>query len=609
MIDRAGQRLNAADRTPFRPAVANGGPLNLSSVLLVSLLGVLGVLEAQMFGPATPLLPVATVLLAATLFGAIPGLVALAIFAATLGPGVGSDIPADAAYRLGIVAAAALACGGYSDLVRRQMRQSLTLRQAAAPLGVPATALPQIANDPESLTPREETQRGLASLCIVGVGAALTVLFGDLLGPTTSGVLVIATSVLAGSVVGPRFGLFAGFTAWAAIGRLSPQQNLFETALGMATVGAIGWGSGLLAEGRRQAQKALDTLIVAGRELSAVSGEADIRRGLVESLALLSPRSRVQLSDGRSPEISHQPSGGGDWSASDPRWRTRVLAVGDREVGLVRWWFPGSGRQWDALNVVAMSLADLAASAIVRERANVERDDLELVARTEHLRTILLDAVAHHLRSPLAGVLGSVTSILNLPPDHDPTVTRELLFIIKDQANRLSRYVDKFLSVARLESGAMEVSAREVHLEAFIYDLWETFGETGGARRFLTADIGPSTILTDPNLLTQAVGNVLENAIKYSPEETIVDVRAFTLEGNCVIEVRDEGAGIPEERMSRIFERFYRYHSERAPGLGLGLYITKSIVELLGGRVEARNREGCPGLLVTIAIPLQEQQT
>jgi two-component system sensor histidine kinase KdpD len=100
---------------------------------------------------------------------------------------------------------------------------------------------------------------------------------------------------------------------------------------------------------------------------------------------------------------------------------------------------------------------------------------------------------------------------------------------------------------------------------------------------------------------------VLENAIKYSPEESTVAVVAYEREGSCVIEIRDQGEGIPTERMSRIFERFYRSRSEGAPGLGLGLYITKSIVEILGGRVEARNRTSCTGLLVTMALPLQEQ--
>jgi two-component system, OmpR family, sensor histidine kinase KdpD len=608
MVGRVGDRPKAQVRSVAAPEGAARGPLNLSSVLLVSAVAVLGVVEARMLGLGTlPALLVATVLLAATMFGAFPGLFVLGLVAVTLRAGGIETAPSEAAYRLLVVGAATVACGGYTDFVRRQMRQTLTLRQAAAPLGAHASTFEmEAARGPESSTPREEAQRGLASLCMVGTSAAITLLLGDLLGPASSSLVVIASSGLAGALLGSRFGLFAGLTAWVVTVRLTSQQDLFQTALGLAVTGAIGWGAGLLTERRRQAERALDTLIVAGRELSAVTHEADIRRGLVESLAKLSPRSRVHLSDGQAPDISHHPSGAAGWSPSDPRWRTRTLAAADREVGVARWWFPGSGRRVEGLDAVAVSLVDLAASAIVRERVNVEKGDIELIARTEHLRTILLDAVAHHFRSPLAGILGSATSILNLPPNHDRAVQRELLFIIKDQANRLSRYVDNFLSVARLESGDVDVAPADVNLEALVYDVWETFGEIGGARRFLSADIALSTIRTDPKLLGQALGNVLENAIKYTPEESTVDVRAYEQDGAAIIEIRDEGAGVPVERMTRIFERFYRSRSEGTPGLGLGLYITKSIAEILGGRVEARNRTSRSGLLVTLALPQKE---
>jgi two-component system sensor histidine kinase KdpD len=220
---------------------------------------------------------------------------------------------------------------------------------------------------------------------------------------------------------------------------------------------------------------------------------------------------------------------------------------------------------------------------------------------------ILLDAVSHHFRSPLTGILGSVTSILSAPDDQDPDARRELLLIIKEQANRLSRYVDSFLSVARLESGSIDVNLADVDVEAVIDDVWESFGEAGGSRRFLQVEIEPHQVRTDPRLLAQVLGNVLENAIKYSPEGSVVDVRGRKQGEQMVLQVVDEGPGVPEDSQGRIFDRFFRSRGAKAPGLGLGLYITRSLVEILGGAADAHNRtDGKSGFMVSITLPLSE---
>jgi signal transduction histidine kinase len=160
--------------------------------------------------------------------------------------------------------------------------------------------------------------------------------------------------------------------------------------------------------------------------------------------------------------------------------------------------------------------------------------------------------------------------------------------------------------VARLEAGNVEVSPEDVQLEALIYDVWEKFDEAGAAHRFLTADTDQTAVRTDANLLTQALGNVLENAVKYSPEGSTVAIRSYRSGDEIVIQIEDEGPGIPPERIARIFERVYRSRAEGVPGLGLGLYITRSLIEILGGRVEAGSRgDGVRGLRVTIVLPLR----
>ncbi len=585
------------------------GRLNLSPVLLVASMCALGMYDARAWHLAQlPILLICAVLLAATLFGAVPGLVVLLLAGAAYWLQVGEAWPGDPVELVLLLSSGVIACGAYTDHVRRQSQLTLTLRQAAAPLNARARGFEvQAARRAISMSPRDETRRALVSLSVVGTAAVVGVLWREALGWPLTLTVLIAGSAMVGGLLGARFGLFAGLITWLAVELLAPgPAEPWRLAIGMGGLGALGCGVGLLADRASNTQHVVETLVTAGRELSSTSSESDIRRGLLESLANLSPRSRVQICEGDGPVLTLKESRGGDWSPGDPRWRTRVLSAGDREVGLVRWWFPGARREVEALDEIAVALIDLAASAIVRERLNVEKGDIELVARTEHLRTILLDAVAHHFRSPLAGILGSVTSILNLPDDHDRKLQRELLFIIKDQANRLGRYVDNFLSVARLEAGNVEVTPEDVHLEPLIYDVWEKFDESGAAHRFLTADTDQTAIRTDGALLAQALGNVLENAVKYSPEGSTVAIRSHRVGDEVVIEIDDEGPGIPAERISRIFERFYRSRAEGVPGLGLGLYITRSLIEILGGRVEAGNRgDGVRGLRVTIVLPLR----
>ena len=147
----------------------------------------------------------------------------------------------------------------------------------------------------------------------------------------------------------------------------------------------------------------------------------------------------------------------------------------------------------------------------------------------------------------------------------------------------------------------------DISLEPLIYDVWETFGEAGGARRFLHVKIDSDLVRADSSLLAQVFGNVLENAIKFSPEGSVVDVRSRKDGSRLVVEVSDQGPGVEQEYQDRIFDRFFRSRRAKAPGLGLGLYITRSLVDIMGGSVQARNRSnGEPGLVMSIALPLTE---
>ena len=460
-----------------------------------------------------------------------------------------------------------------------------------------------------------ESRRGFVPFVILGAGLIAGLLVRDPVGLQASLLTMLIAVLCTAGVFGARYGFAAGVLAAvllndvvapghgaAAMGSSAAVMNLIGFA-------AVGWSVGLLADRLQRKQSALEVLVTASHEISTTTDEAIIHQTLFDSLSKLTDRNWVETSDDSGAIRLSSPAEGAPTAPADDEdiaeeWNSRPLIADGRTVGAVRWRYLGLETDVEIADEIAASLVDLGASAIVRARLSLEKSEMEFIARSEHLRTILLDTVSHHFRSPLAGILGSVTSVLNLPDQHDREVRRELLLIIKEQTNRLSRYVDNFLSVARLESGSIDVNFADVLIEPLIYDVWESFGEAGGARRFLQVKVDPRPIRADPNLLAQVLGNVLENAIKFSPEESIVDVRSRREGDKFLLEVTDQGVGIQAGTEDHIFRRFFRNPGAKAPGLGLGLYITRSLIEMQGGAVKASNRDdGVSGLKVALTLP------
>ena len=622
---RRKQAIGAIQGSPMRRAAFRAA----AAVLTVAAPTIVAVALVQGFKIGhTETIFLAAVLIVAVAFGMTYGLLAaIAAFIAyrlLLGmPLTPPDPGAQDTLQLTLFALGVALTGLYTDTVRKRNRQARSLLEAGRPLS--AHASDRAVGHFFSLTKQEgpkvgygsaldEALRAGVSVCIVGAGLAAAWIVKTPFGPS-AGVVTALTSVLVvAGLLGARLGLAAGVLAILVLSAvLKTAMTPMATGFDLAAFAAAGWGVGVLADRLRHERAALETLVAAGRDLSSSTDEGAIRRVLFDSLSKVAAGGVILLTNDSGALVAATPGAEAALEAAQTRpevqtrWRSRRLAADDRDAGVVRWRFGGSAKDAGVADDIAVSLIDLGASAIVRTRLGLEKADMEFVARTEHLRTILLDAVSHHFRSPLAGILGSVTSILSLPDQHDRGMRRDLLLIIKEQANRLNRYVSNFLSVARLESGSIDVNLADLSIEPLIYDVWESFGEAGGARRFLHVKIDPDLVRADASLLVQVFGNVLENAIKYSAEGSVVDVRSRKTAAMMIIEVCDRGPGIPAASEARIFERFYRSQGATAPGLGLGLYITRSLVEMLGGRVEARNRpDGESGLIVSIALPLTE---
>jgi len=253
------------------------------------------------------------------------------------------------------------------------------------------------------------------------------------------------------------------------------------------------------------------------------------------------------------------------------------------------------------------ALADQAAVAIERVSLAAVLAEARVLAETERLRAALLTSISHDLRTPLASILGAVSSLRSLSENYDAGQREELLATLQEEAERLSRFVANLLDMTRLESGAIE-------LRLDLFDIGDIVGvalHRAGellARHHVAVDLPADLpmLRIDAVLFEQVLFNLLDNAAKYAPPGSRIDLRARREGDDMVIEVRDEGPGIPPGEREQIFDKFYRVHAQdrRRAGTGLGLAICRGFIEAQGGRIDAGNRRDRNGAVMTIRMPL-----
>ena len=253
------------------------------------------------------------------------------------------------------------------------------------------------------------------------------------------------------------------------------------------------------------------------------------------------------------------------------------------------------------------ALCDQAAVAIERISLAKGLDEARVLAETERLRGALLTSISHDLRTPLASILGTVSSLRSFPERYGPAEREELLATLQDEAERLNRFVSNLLDMTRIESGAIELKLELIDVTEIVGSALQRAGNVLAGHRVEVA-IEPELpmLRLDVVLFEQVLFNLLDNAAKYSPAGSRIDIRA-TRDGELVeIEVVDEGPGIPPADFERIFDKFYRVHAQdrRRAGTGLGLAICRGFVEALGGWIVARNRRDRSGAVLTIRMPV-----
>ncbi len=242
------------------------------------------------------------------------------------------------------------------------------------------------------------------------------------------------------------------------------------------------------------------------------------------------------------------------------------------------------------------------AAALERARLAEEAKHAELRAQTEEMRSSLLSAVSHDLRTPLASITGAATALRDDRDLTNPTRS-ELVDSIVEEAERLERLVANLLDMTRLESGGIALKRDWVPLDEMIGSALTRL-EARLDERTVTVSIAQDVplVLVDPVLFEQVFVNLLENAVKYTPEKSPIDILARRENDRVTVEVRDHGPGLEKGTELQVFDKFYRGPHIGVSGAGLGLPICKGIVEAHGGVIVAESRSG-GGATFRISIP------
>ncbi|WP_439358447.1 DUF4118 domain-containing protein [Bradyrhizobium sp. DASA03007] len=256
------------------------------------------------------------------------------------------------------------------------------------------------------------------------------------------------------------------------------------------------------------------------------------------------------------------------------------------------------------------ALVDQGALAIERVLLVEDMDRVKRTVESERLRSALLTSISHDLKTPLASVLGAASTMRDLAGALSDTEKRDLLATVIDESERLNRFIANLLDMTKLESGAIVPNTA-------LHDLGEIVGSAlRRAAKILAAHKVELVLAADLPMLEldavlfeQVLFNLLDNAAKYSPPDTTIAIRSQRERDHVVLQIADEGGGIPPDELESVFDKFYRVQKgdHVRPGTGLGLAISRGFVEAMRGTISAANRSDRSGAILTIRLPVPVQ--
>lgn len=289
-------------------------------------------------------------------------------------------------------------------------------------------------------------------------------------------------------------------------------------------------------------------------------------------------------------------------------WWFLPLSISTQTLGVVGMKLPPHLTHLDQeQRRLARAMSDDIAQAMVRTRLVADLEAERISTETERLRAALLSSVSHDLRSPLASIIGAAGSLESYGEAMSDEDRRSLLETIRLEGERLDRHIQNLLDMTRLGQGGLTLHRDWIGADELIGSAVARLQhyQPGANIQVIISD-GLEPIWVHPTLIEQALFNVIENAVKFSPlgGAVVIDARDDE-DGQLRLEVRDQGAGIPEDERHRIFDMFYS--AERGDrgrnGTGLGLAISRGMVDAHGGSVDAFARNEGRGTTICITIP------
>jgi two-component system sensor histidine kinase KdpD len=234
-------------------------------------------------------------------------------------------------------------------------------------------------------------------------------------------------------------------------------------------------------------------------------------------------------------------------------------------------------------------------------------DRAKRTIETDRLRSALLTSISHDLKTPLAAVLGAASTLREFSSGLTDTEKADLLATVIDESERLNRFIANLLDMTRLESGAVVPNAALHDLDEIVGSALRRAGKILSHHKVsleLAADL--PMLELDAVLFEQALFNLLDNAAKYAPADSTVSIRSLRDQDQVVLQVIDEGDGIPRSELESVFDKFYRAQKgdHVRPGTGLGLAIARGFVEAMHGTISAANRADRSGAVLTIRLPV-----
>jgi two-component system, OmpR family, sensor histidine kinase KdpD len=259
-------------------------------------------------------------------------------------------------------------------------------------------------------------------------------------------------------------------------------------------------------------------------------------------------------------------------------------------------------------NRLLLSFANQVALALERARLAEQAQQAHLLAETEKLQTALLNAISHDLRTPLAAITGVLSSLHDDDALLSEAARHEMVNTGWEEARRLNRLVGNLLDMTRLESGALKVVCQPSDIEDLVGTaIAQMRNQLQGHTLEIDVPVGLPLISIDFTLLVQVLVNLLENAVKYAPQQHPITIQAIQARNEVILQVKDRGPGLPEAELENIFDRFFRVNVAGVSGTGLGLSIAKGIVEAHNGRIWAENRQN-GGAAFSIALPIAQPE-